>query len=298
LQLEAEGKLTIDETVGRWLPQYPAWKNVTIRRLLSMTSGIPTYDDTPEMLGAYAKNPKRYFTIPELIAYVYPTNPKAPRPTRGYSYSNTNYLLAELIVGAASHSSYASEIDRRFLRSGLGLSDTYYAANQYPPDVLARVAAGYFVNNDPDNAALAPLLGTNVRDDSLSWMQGAGGIASTPQDLTRWARALYTGPMLAPKQRAELLGLVSTKTGTPIAKTSLADPRGFGLGVAQMTLPGMPTIWFYEGESLGYRTVQFYLPHEDAAIVFSLNSRPDGSKDGAGKLAQSIYTTLKSAGRL
>src|SRR5579871_4141399 len=85
LQLEAEGKLTIDQTVGRWLPQYPAWKHVTIRRLLSMTSGIPTYDDTAQMLGDYAKNPKRNFTIPELIAYVYPTNPNAPKPTTGYS---------------------------------------------------------------------------------------------------------------------------------------------------------------------------------------------------------------------
>ncbi len=260
LQLEAEGKLTIDQTVGRWLPQYPAWKSVTIRRLLSMTSGIPTYDDTNQMLSDYAKNPKHNFTIPELIAYVYPTNPHAPRPTTGYSYSNTNYLLAELIIERASHNGYKDELDRRFLRSGLHLSNTYYAATQYPPDVLARIPAAYFVNNDPDNAALAPLFGRNVRDDSVSWMQGAGAIAATAEDLARWARALYTGPMLPPKQRAELLSLVSTKTGQPIATTSAADPRGFGLGVAQMTVPDLGTIWFYEGESLGFRMVHFYLP--------------------------------------
>jgi D-alanyl-D-alanine carboxypeptidase len=292
LQLEAEGKLTIDQTVGRWLPQYPAWKHVTIRRLLSMTSGIPTYDDTTAMLSDYAKNPKRNFTIHELIAYVYPSNPKAPKATTGYSYSNTNYLLAELIIEHASHDGYSNELDRRYLRSGLGLSDTYYAATQYPQEVLTRIPAAYFVNHDPGNEPLSPLLGRNVRDDSVSWMQGAGGVASTAEDLTRWARALYTGPMLPPKQRAELLSLISTKTGKPIATTSLADPRGFGLGVAQMTLPDLGTIWFYEGESLGFRMVQFYLPNQDVVVAFGFNSRPDGSLDQAGKLATAIYHTL------
>ena len=298
LQLEAEGKLSIDQTVGRWLPQYPAWKHVTIRHLLDMTSGIPGYDLVPSMLAAYAKNPKRDFTLPELIAYVYPGNPKAPPPTTGYAYSNTNYLLAELIIERAGGHSYADEIEKRFLRSDLGLNDTYYAANQYPSDVLARMPAGYFFSRDPDNAALAPLFGTNVLPDSLSWMHAAGAIASTPQDLTRWARALYTGPMLAPKQRAELLSIVSLKTGKPIAKTNLEDQRGFGLGVAQLTMPKMGTVWFYEGETLGFRMLHVYFPKQDAVIAFGLNSQPDSKEDQSGKLAATLYDTLHAAGRL
>lgn len=298
LQLEAERKLTIDQTVGRWLPQYPAWKNVTIRRLLDMTSGIPGYDLVPAMLAAYAKNPKRNFTAAELIAYVYPSNPRAPKPTKGYSYSNTNYLLAELIIARVTGHSYASEIERRFLHSDIGLSSTYYAATQYPRDVLDRMVSGYFFSHDADNAKLAPLLGADVRDDSVSWMQSAGSIVSTPEDLTRWARALYTGPMLAPKQRTELFSIVSTKSGKPISKTSLHDPRGFGLGVAQMTTSQTGTVWFYEGETLGYRMVQVYFPRQDAAIAFGLNSQPDAKEDHSGKLALSIYQTLRAAGRL
>ena len=50
------------------------------------------------MLSDYAKNPTRNCTIPQLIAYVYPGNPHAPKPTTGYDYSNTNFLLAELII--------------------------------------------------------------------------------------------------------------------------------------------------------------------------------------------------------
>ncbi len=298
LQLEAEGKLRIDQTVGKWLPQYPAWKSVTIRRLLDMTSGIPTYDSVPKMLATLAKYPDRNFTLKELVAYVYPGNPGAPPPTAGYSYSNTNYALAEMIVERVTGHSYASEIEHRFLRSKIGLGSTYYSATHYPQEIIERMVSGYFFSRDPDNAALAPLLGRDVRSFSVSWMQGAGAIVSTPEDLTRWARALYTGGVLAPAQQAELTSIVSLKTGKPIAKTSLDDPRAFGLGIAQMTTPQTGTIWFYEGETLGFRVVQVYFPHQDAVIAFGLNSQPDSKQNQSGKLAIALYETLHKAGRL
>ncbi|MBV8066475.1 MAG: beta-lactamase family protein [Candidatus Eremiobacteraeota bacterium] len=298
LQLEAEGKLTIDQTLGRWLPQYPAWKNVTIRRLLDMTSGIPGYDLSAQMLKDYAKNPKRNFTAAELIAYAYPGNPGALAPTTGYSYSNTGYLLAQLVIERATHDSYAAELERRFFHSDIGLTSTYYSGTQYPPDILDRTVSGYFFNHDADNAGLAPLLGHDVRDDSVSWMQAAGGIVSTPQDVTRWARALYTGPVLAPKQRAELFTLVSIKTGKPVKSTSGSDPQGFGLGVAQVTTPQTGTIWFYEGMTLGYRLVHLYFPRQDAVIAFGLNSQPDSKQNESRKLGIAFYETLHKTGRL
>lgn len=298
LQLEAEGKLTIDQSVGRWVSQYPAWKDVTIRRLLNMTSGIASYDDTPAMNAAYAKDPKRNFTVAELIAYVYPqNNPHAPPPTTGYSYSNTNYLLAELIIERATGHSYASELERRFFRSNVGLSDTYYSDTQYPYDVLDRMVSGYFFGHGAEFAQMAPLFGSDLRDDSLSWARGAGGMISTPEDITRWVRALYTGPMLAPRQRTELMSLVSLKTGKRIRTTSTGDPRGFGLGVVQMTEALSGTTWFYEGDSMGYRMVYVYYPRQDAVIAFGLNSMP-GAENKSDELADTIYKTLHAAARL
>jgi D-alanyl-D-alanine carboxypeptidase len=263
-----------------------------------MTSGIPGYDTVPAMLEDYAKNPTRNLTIAELIAYVYPANPHAPPPTNGYDYSNTNYLLAELIIERVTGNSYANELERRFLHSDIGLTSSYYAGTQYPASVLDRMVSGYFFSHDADNAGLAPLLGHDVRDYSVSWMKSAGAIVSTPEDLTRWARALYTGPMLAPKQRAELKELVSTKTGAPIETTSLSDPRGFGLGIAQLTTPQTGTVWFYEGMTLGYRMVHLYFPRQDAVIAFGMNSQPDSKENSSGKLAVTIYETLHAAGRL
>ena len=298
LQLEAEKKLSIDQTVGRWLPQYPAWKSVTIRQLLNMTSGIPSYDRDQPMLRAYAANPYAYFTTARLVAFVYPKNGSAPPKTSGWAYTNTAYILAQMIIERASGRSYTSELDRRFLRSSLNLNDTYYEADRYPQRVTSRMVSGYFVNSGPGNAGLAPLLGKDVRTFSISWAQGAGGIVATPEDVTRWSRALFEGPLLAPQQRRELMSIVSDKTGKPLTTTTLHDPAGFGLGVAQRTFPQLGKIWYYEGETLGYRMLYVWLPKSDAVIAVALNSQPLDKEDGVGKLIAAVYETLHRAGKV
>lgn len=293
LQLEAEGKLTIDQTVGTWLPEYPAWRNVTIRRLLNMTSDIPTYDDVPAMLAAYAADPAKFWTTKELVAVVYPRL----KPDAGWLYSNTAYILAQMIVERASGSSYASEIRRRFLSNpALGLHATYYEADRYPAAITDRTVSGYFFSDDPDNAALAPLLGKDMRMLSLSWAQGAGGIVSTPEDVTRWCRAMHEGGLLPPKQHAELETLVSQTSGKPIATTTEREPRGFGLGVGQMFLPGMGKVWFYEGMTLGYRMTYAYLPASRVVFAVGLNSQPPQKEDQVGKLMSAVFARLKAAG--
>ena len=79
---------------------------------------------------------------------------------------------------------------------------------------------------------------------------------------------------------------------------SQSDPRGFGLGVAQLTTPQTGTIWFYEGMTLGYRVVHMYFPRQDAVIVFGMNSQPDSKQNSTNTLALAVYETLHAAGRL
>ena len=295
LQMEAEGKLHLDDPLGRWLPQYPAWRTVTIRRLLNMTSGIPSYDNQPAMMHTWAGNPQRVFSAAELVAFVYPAHGHGPKPTTGWSYSNTNYILAQMIVERVSGHTYAQEIRRRFLDDPrLGLHETYYEAASYPADVRARMVAGYFASNDTGNAELAPLFGRDVRDDNLSWAQGAGGIVATPEDVTRWSRALYRGPLLAPAQRREMMTLVADRTGQPITGTSAENPRGFGLAVGQVRTP-FATVWYYEGETLGYRVLYAYFPAQDAVLVVALNSQPNAREDQIGKLLGGMFVTLHAA---
>ena len=281
LQLEAEGRLSIDDPVARWLPQYPQWGDVPIRRLLDMTSGIPTYDDQPAFLADYAAEPLREFSPEELVDYVV----GAP-PTSGYSYSNTNYVLAEMIVEEVTGTGYANQLSARLV-APLGLRDTYYRSHLYPPGIIDRLPAGYYSRtSEPE---LSPLAGRDVSRDSLSWARGAGGVLSTTADMTLWARVMYEGWLLPPQQQAELFSLVSTATGQPIEGTSPDDPMGFGLGVAQLT-DQLGTFWFYEGQTLGFRFLHVYFPDSGIIAAMGLNSSPD--EDQIGALATSVYETL------
>jgi D-alanyl-D-alanine carboxypeptidase len=67
LQLEAEGKLSISDPLGKWLPRYRAWRSITIKRLLDMTSRIPDYTDQPAFLRAQAAAPARHFSAARLV---------------------------------------------------------------------------------------------------------------------------------------------------------------------------------------------------------------------------------------
>ena len=295
LRLETADKLTIEDKLGKWLPQYPEWKDVTIRRLLDMTSPIPGYDNQPSIAKIMGDDPSHRFSPEELIASAYPHNGK-PEPVSGWTYSNTNYILAQMIVEKASGKPYADVV--RELFDQVGLKNTYYEQNLYPASITDRMVSGYFFSHDPINEPLAPLLGKDVKSDSVSWMQGAGGIVSSMEDVSRWARALYEGPLLADKQRGELMTLVSDKTGEPISGASKERPSAFGLGVGAGFRPVFGAYWYYQGMTLGYRVLYAYFPKNSAVIVVGLNSQPDEKQNHSGALLEQVYGVLHKAGKI
>jgi D-alanyl-D-alanine carboxypeptidase len=87
---------------------------------------------------------------------------------------------------------------------------------------------------------------------------------------------------------------VSTATGQPIEQTSLTDPSGFGLGVAQFTAEELGTFWVYEGGTLGFRTLHVYLPESGFIMAIGLNRQP--ADDQIVALALSVIDTLVSQG--
>lgn len=299
LKLEAEGRLSLDDTIGRWLPQYPAWKDVTIRRLLNMTSGIPNYSETKTVSLAVVNDPGRDLTAEELVAAAYPSAGNKLPTTAGYHYSNTNYILAGMIAAKAAGRSYRDLVDEMVI-GPFGLTSTFYESGAYPAPVIRRLAHGYFANPacaeyQPGCARswLFPLMGRDMREASLSWAQAAGGAVGSARDLDLWMRAVFEGRVVPARQQAEWMALVSTKSGEPIAEVSPDDPRGFSLGLARGILGSLGPQWFYQGETLGYRTLYVWFADENLMITVQTNSQPAEDENKLSDAVAAIHRIVR-----
>ncbi|HEY2577746.1 MAG TPA: serine hydrolase domain-containing protein [Streptosporangiaceae bacterium] len=290
LQLEAEGKLSINDPVGKFLPQYPAWRDITIKQLLNMTSRIPDYATLPAFVTTLAKDPARRFTAAQLVSYAV----GAPLAPKGYTYSNTGYILAQMIIRRVTHGTYAGQLTKRII-TPLHLHSLCYAPFTCTAADAARMPAGYFFET------LVPkLLGKAMPPLAETWARSAGAIVSSLADMTTWDRALYQSQELPPAQQVQLESLVSIATGKPISTTTLTDPVGYGLGVSQLSSPPTGTVWWYEGSALGFRVLHFYFPRSGLLIALAVNSAtdPTPSADHLLNLAVTVYKTLQKAGAL
>ena len=288
LQLEAEGKLSISDPIGKWLPQYPAWRHITIRQLLDMTSRIPDYLFQPAFIAAFAANQRTRFTAARLVSYA----AGLPLGPAGYHYTNTDYLLAQMIIEKVTHDTYAHQLTRR-ITGPLQLHTTCLAPYTCPPTDAAQMPAGYFY------IAGAPpsLIGKAMPPLALTWAQGAGGIVSSLADMTTWDRDLYQRRLLPPRQQHQLESLVSEATGKPIRRTTAADPIGYGLGVQQVFNPQTGIIWDYEGQAFGARVLHLYLPRTGLLIAVAANSSTI-TNDDLSNLSGAVYQTLQHAGAI
>jgi len=299
LQLEAAGKLSIDDTLGKWLSEYPAWKDITIRRLLNMTSGIPNYTETEWFSEVWVNEPMRALTLKEMADAVYPSDTNQLPVSKGYHYSNTNYILAAMIAEKVSGKSFRDLVHELVIEPH-GLTSTFYESSAYPNSVIKRLAHGYFENKacaeyQPGckKSWNAPIIGRDMRNVSTSWMQSAGGAIASARDVDRWMRAVFSGKVVPPKQQQEWSELVSTKTGEQIATVSADDPSGFALGLAYKTLPNLGAQWYYEGESLGYRTLYAWVADQDLMITVQTNSAPPEDTDKVGDALSALYEIVK-----
>jgi Beta-lactamase len=93
------------DTLGKWLPQYRAWRRIQIKQLLNMTSGIQDLEDQPAFLRGYAAAPNTVFSTSRLVSYVVGLPLQ-----KGWNYSNTNYILAQMIIERVTHDTYADQL--------------------------------------------------------------------------------------------------------------------------------------------------------------------------------------------
>ncbi|MEU5313924.1 serine hydrolase domain-containing protein [Streptomyces sp. NPDC021562] len=271
LQLAAEKRLSLDDTVAHWLPGVVAGhgndgSRITVRDLLRQTSGLYDYVDDPEiqdrLLHHFDEN--RYDTTPAAgLVAVAMGHPPLFVPERGgatrWAYSNTNYLLAGMIAEKAGGASWQELVERRVI-DRLGLRDTSVPGldPRLPdPHVNAYLTA-------PDGRRL------DVTEHSLQHTADSG-VVSTTADLDTFFRALAGGRLLPAAQWREMRRTVE-RTDDPEDVAEM--PEGtYGLGLRKIPLSCGGHYYTHEGDGVG------------------VNTRPAVSADGRRAVTVSITTT-------
>ncbi|MEU3527831.1 serine hydrolase domain-containing protein [Streptomyces sp. NPDC038707] len=239
LQLEAEGRLSLDDSVARWLPGAVAangydGSRITLRELLNHTSGLPDYVHNTSFYNSYAANlePGRAWPPQTLVDLGLALRRPSSEPGEKWEYSNTNYVLAGMVIKAVTGNDPATEVTRRIIEP-LGLRHTVFPTSD--PTLQGNYLHGYAYG------WLGMVL-TDVTVSNVQAMGPAGAMVSTLDDLATFTRALLDGQLLPPAQQAEL------KTTVP---TGTADIR-YGLGISRFQLPCGQWVWSHNGAVLGY----------------------------------------------
>ncbi|WP_312018754.1 serine hydrolase domain-containing protein [Streptomyces sp. I05A-00742] len=235
LQLVGEGKVRLDAPVGTYLPGLVRGEGIdggriTVRELLQHTSGLPDYVK-------YLADDVRYYEPRELLDLA--LRHKAEfAPGEKWKYSNTNYVLAGLIVQKVTGRPLPEEIDRRVIRR-IGLRHTYFPAPG-ETTIRERHPRGY-----AQESAGGPLVDATEWDPSWAW--AAGQMVSTNSDLNRFFTALLDGDLLPEAQLAEM------RTTVP-AGHPFAPGARYGLGLVSTPLSCGGVAWGHGGSTTGYET--------------------------------------------
>lgn len=264
LLLAEQGKVGLDDPIRTYYPDAPpAWDQVTIRRLLNHTAGIPNYTALPDYRASQTQP-----VTPEQLIQRFRDRPLDFEPGAGMRYSNSGYALLGHVIERASGARYGDFI-RQAILAPLGMTQSGYddAATLIP-----QRAHGY---RRRDGAIFnAPYI-----DMSLPY--AAGGLYSTAGDLLRWSRGLYLGGLL----KAESLDAMLTP-----------DKNAYALGVRVVEVGGSRR-YEHDGNIDGFSSHLIYYPEQKLTVaVLSNIAGPAASQmaDALGKTATGVPIILPS----
>ncbi len=264
LKLQEEGKLGVQDTLSKFIPDFPRGGEVTLHHLLTHTSGIHSYTDKPDFLTSVTVP-----TTPEGLIQSFKNDPYDFGPGRNWRYDNSGYFLLGYIVEKVSGMPYAEFLARTFF-GPLGMKDSGVHNSH---DVIRGEAYGYAWENGRVAKAL---------NWDMSRAGGAGSLYSTVDDLFRWNEALFGEKVLS---RASLQAAF-----TPVVTTEDPDKardEGYGYGFAVGRTRGLRTI-SHGGGLQGFRSHLLRLPDERFTVVVLSNSLPSLPGLDVGSLADEI----------
>ncbi len=262
LMLAEEGKLKLDDPVGKFIPGLTRGDEVTIRQILSHTSGYQDY-----YAEDYTMTPMQKPTTAQYIIDTWAKKPLDFEPGTEWQYSNTNYVIAGRIVEVITGHPLMDFITGRIFHP-LGMKSVW---NSDEEKLTSTDALGYARN------ALAPLRPSIP--DGHGWMYAAGELAMTAHDLALWDISLIDRSLLKPESYKEMFTEVKLKNG---------KGTHYGLGVEVMDRGGHLSIE-HSGEVSGFVSDNVALVNDKVAIVVLTNEE---ASSGASTIARYLIPLL------
>jgi D-alanyl-D-alanine carboxypeptidase len=261
LQLVHEKKIALDDPISKYLGGEPWFKRVagadrmTIRQLMTHTSGLVRYEFNPKFIADLRANPDKVWSPVDRLAYLFDQAPPFA-PGEGWEYSDTNYIVLGMIIERAGRGEYYDQLRERILGKH-GLSNTVPSDNRVVPGLVPGYAGAQNPFGLPDEMIADGKYAVNPQ---FEWT--GGGLAVTALDLARWAKLLYEGKVIDSSLLDDLLDGVPAKLG-PETK--------YGLGVIiRPTAHGVT--YGHSGFMPGYQTDVMYFPQLKTAIAVQVNS--------------------------
>lgn len=264
LQLRDAGKLSLDDEITKWLPDFDTRGNkLTVRRLLDHTSGIVGLTEMPEfdLLVWNQRFPRdSAYALIKRYPFQFPTG-------TAQMYNNSAYWLLGLVIEKASGMTYEDYVEQRIF-APLGMKRSMYCNSG---ESVPRRANGYSVQNGVIRRAP-----TNVH----TWPFAAGSLCSTAGDLVTWVKALHGGKVLSPRSYREMITPATLNDGTALR---------YGMGIAVGKDSRGLTYIGHGGTVTGFSAEAGWYPDAQLAVVALTNSNGNiDAGDVAGELAGAL----------
>lgn len=249
MQLVDEGKVSLDDPLSKFLPDYPLpGGTATVRQLLNHTSGIQPYTSVPNWMSeAYTARPH---STGELIA-VFKGMPAVTPPGQAWAYNNSGYVLLGAIIETVTGKPWHEAVRER-LSSRLGLKTMRFGVEEAN---AVNMAKGYTAGEK------GPVLAQKIH---MSVPHAAGGLIGSVEDLARWSNALHHGKVVTAASYAQMISPSRLPDGT-------STPYGFGLIPGKIR--GHAAIG-HGGGIFGFVTDSLYIPDKDVFVAVFANAMP------------------------
>lgn len=281
LMLAEQGKLSIDDPLSRFFPEFPRARDVTLRQLLNHTSGLHNYT----ALKDFERAERQDYSTAEMVAFIAGMpKPYDFEPGTGWNYSNSGYVLLGAVIEKVAGQPLDKFLQTRIF-DRLELRDT---AIDDTVQIVPRRARGY------ERSRTSPSGFENTSYTSMSVAGGAGAMRSTATDLLRWQEALFRGELLKPDTLAHMIEPARLKDGRLSSegraqRAPNARPLEYGLGIMITELEGRRAIG-HTGSINGYNAWILRFPQHDVAFVVLTNTSA-----GALRIGPSLFKAFFDA---